>query len=62
MDKLTEKIIEPCPADGMREDFSVTSVANKDVCRLIEHAFPLKQASLDSVHQRAGFYVLTHLF
>jgi len=30
----------------------VTSVANKDVSRLIEHAFPLKQASLDSVHEK----------
>lgn len=30
----------------------MTSVANKDVSRLIEHAFPLKQASLDSVHEK----------
>ncbi len=30
----------------------MTSVANKDTSRLIEHAFPLKQASLDSVHEK----------
>lgn len=28
-----------------------------DQPRLIEHAFPLKQASLDSVHEKGGFGV-----
>src|SRR3954469_25513696 len=30
----------------------MTNEQNSDTSRLIEHAFPLKQASLDSVHEK----------